>query len=207
MQKMMKTVYESIMIILVILTMITLWTENTYNSTINWVVWVVFFIDFMIRFVTAKEKWKFIKQNPFLLIAIIPLDQFFQVARIVRVIYLFRIKTITKYYISPYVNKLTYQSTTMIIGLIFILLLTEAVIILNIEESVISYVDALYVTFGHLLFFGHEIFEIEKLFSVWILTITSIVGIALQGLALQWVFSKIESYYNSKKRKSTSNDM
>lgn len=96
MQKVAQIIYESIMILLVMLTIITIWTEDTYNSTLSWIVWAVFFADFTVRFVMAKAKWDFIKQNPFLLIAIIPFDQFFQVARVVRIIYLFRIKTITK---------------------------------------------------------------------------------------------------------------
>ncbi|WP_234031493.1 hypothetical protein [Lentibacillus cibarius] len=109
MQKTMKTIYETMMIFLVMLTIVTIWTDDTYNATISWVVWVVFFIDFNVRFLTSQAKWAFIKQNPFLFIAIIPFDQFFQMARIVRIIYLFRIKTITKYYVVPFVEKLQFS--------------------------------------------------------------------------------------------------
>src|SRR5699024_1559237 len=118
----MRIIYETIMILLVLVTIITIWTENTYNSTINWVVWAIFFADFIIRFSLVHEKWNFVKRNPFLIIAIIPFDQFFQLARIVRLIYFFRIKTIAKYYITPYVRKLTYQSITLIIVLVISLL-------------------------------------------------------------------------------------
>src|SRR5699024_5664821 len=107
MDRIMKGIYEGFMITLVVLTILTLWLENTYNSTINLVVWTIFFIDFMIRFYYADRKWIFIKSNPFLLIAIIPLDQFFQMARIVRLLYFYRIKTIAKYYITPYIRLLT----------------------------------------------------------------------------------------------------
>lgn len=193
MQAKLKTVYEGIMILLVMLTIITLWSENTYNSTINWIVWSVFFIDFLYRFFTTTSKWQFVKNNPFLLLAIIPFDQFFQVARIVRIIYLFRIKTIAKYYITPYVNKITYKSMTMILAIILLLLLLESYMILAIEDSIHTYLDALYITYSHLFFFGHKIFEINKMASVWVLTCTSIIGIAIQGLALQWGFSKMET--------------
>src|SRR5690625_2977177 len=125
----MKVIYETIMILLVLATIITIWTENTYNSTINWIVWGVFFTDFMIRFIIAKKKWEFIKKNPFLLIAIIPFDQFFQIARIVRLIYFFRIKTIAKYYITPYVKRLTYQSVTLLFTMILGLLLIESYVV------------------------------------------------------------------------------
>src|SRR5690625_2863007 len=189
----MKLIYESIMIILVILTIITIWTENSYNATINWIVWGVFFTDFIIRFFIAKKKWSFLKRNPFLIIAIIPFDQFFQLARIVRLIYFFRIKTIAKYYITPYVKKLTYQSLSMIAIVILSVLIAESIVVWNMENSIVSFTEALYVVFGHLLFFGHRIFSIDHSISIWLLTITSILGVVIQGIALQWAFSKADT--------------
>ncbi len=194
-QKYMKVIYESIMIILVMLTIITLWTENTYNSIINWIVWGIFFVDFWIRLFLAEKKWNFLKQNPFLVIAIIPFDQFFQVARIVRLIYLFRIKTITKYYISPFVDRLTYRSRTMILTIIISILFFSAFVIWMVEQQLVSYVNSIYVVFSHLLFFGRHMFEVDSSISILILTGTTILGIILQGLALQWVFTKAEALF------------
>lgn len=200
MDKMMKIIYEIIMIILVLLTIFTLWIDHAYNSTVNNVVWGIFFIDFLIRFFLAKRKWEFIKSNPFLIIAIIPLDQFFQMARIVRLLYFYRIKTIAKYYITPYVKRLTNQSFAIIIILFILLLLGKAVIILNIESTVDSFLNAIAVVCGHLLFFGHRIFMIEHSISISILTLTSILGVVLQGLALQWALSLGETYYQKVKK-------
>ncbi|MFD1039633.1 transporter [Virgibacillus byunsanensis] len=207
MQKVMKIMYECIMILLVMLTIMSIWTENSYNSTINWIVWAVFFTDFLIRFIATRKKWDFIKRNPFLLIAIIPLDQFFQVARIVRLIYLFRIKTIAKYYITPYIEKLTYKSMMIIISIILLLLFVESLVVWNLESAIMTYNDALYTIVGYLLFFGHQIIVIENPISIWFLTGTSIIGIAIQGLALQWIFSKVETIFiNLKKRRSLSRE-
>ncbi|MDL4841626.1 transporter [Aquibacillus rhizosphaerae] len=205
MQSVMKRIYELIMIVLVMITIITLWTENTYNSTINWVVWFVFFADFIIRFIASKEKWNFIKKNPFLVIAVIPLGQFFQIARVVRIIYLFRIKTITKYYFTPYVEKLTYLSTSLIAFIFTGLLFIEATVILNVESTIPTYFNALYVVLGHLLFFGHQLFEINNSISIWLLTATSIFGVVIQGLALQWAFNKVEKYFSYFKNKKKKN--
>ncbi len=184
------------------LTIITLWTDSAYNSTINWIIWIVFFVDFFVRLVTSKKKWTFIKQNPFLVIAIIPFDQFFQVARIVRVIHLFRIKTITKYYVFPYLEKITYQSMIWIVSLIVAFLVAESVLIWQFESSIPTYADAWGVLLSHLMFVGHQLFVIENPVVIWALTGTSILGIIIQGLALQWVFTKIESIVKniSKKR-------
>lgn len=195
MNQLLKYMYEVLMIILVIATIVTLWTENTYNSTINTVVWFIFFIDFIVRLFSAKNKWQFVKSNPFLVIAIIPFDQFFQIARIVRIFYLFRIKTIAKFYILPYAQMLTYRAL-MLFASIFILLLTGiSYIVLELEAAVTKFSEALFVVFGHLLFFGHRIFMIEHVASVTLLTIVSISGVIIQGLALQWVLSRAEFYY------------
>ncbi|WP_017378531.1 hypothetical protein [Paenisporosarcina sp. TG-14] len=204
MQQLMKIVYEVIMILLVMLTLVTLWTEDTYNSTINWIVWGVFFIDFFIRLLTSKEKWNFVKKNPFLVIAIIPFDQFFQAARIVRILYFFRIKTITKYYISPYVKKLSFQSVSLIVSILLVILVAETWVIWFLENSVQTYYDALFVLSGYLFFFGHGVFVIKDPISIWTLTGISIIGIAIQGLALQWAFTKAETLYTAIKEKNRS---
>ena len=190
----MKTMYEGVMIVLVMLTIITLWTDSAYNSTINLIVWLVFFIDFLTQLLGSKDKWDFIKHNPFLIIAIIPFDQFFQVARIVRLIYFFRIKTIAKYYITPYVKKVSYQSLTWIVPIILLLLLAESMIVWKLESSISTYFEAMYVVFSHLFFLGHRVFIIGHPFLIWVLTITSILGVVMQGLALQWAFTKLETF-------------
>lgn len=202
MKKILKRIYEGIMILLVMMTIMTLWTENAYNSTINWVVWLIFFVDFVIRFTLSSNKWEFIKKNPFLVIAVIPLDQFFQMARIVRLIYLFRIKTITKYYIQPFVQKLTYQSKLWIFAAILSLLLIQSFVVWRLEEHVLSFWDATYAVFGHLIFFGHRMVDIQEGISLWMFVITSIVGVLLHGLALQWIFTKIENIIKDRKHQS-----
>lgn len=196
--------YEALMVILVTVTIITLWTEHTFNSVINTIVWFVFFVDFIVRLFLADKKWDYIRNNPFLVIAIIPFDQFFQIARIVRIFYLFRIKTIAKFYILPYVQLLTYRALMLFFSLFFIILAGISGIVMSLEGSIVSFKDALYVVFGHLLFFGHRIFIIEHILSICLLTIVSISGVIIQGLALQWVFTKIEGFLRRDKREDSS---
>lgn len=187
-----KILYECGMIILVMITIITLWTEEAYNSTVNWIVWAVFFADFIVRFMTAPKKWQFIKDNPFLLIAVIPLDQFFQMARVVRLIYLFRLKTIAKYYLVPFAERLTFHSKTLILTILCLVFIVTAISIQHLEASVTTFLEGLYVVFGYLLFFGHRLFVITNPLSIWMLTTISIIGIALHGLAVQWAFGKAD---------------
>jgi len=122
-------------------------------------------------------------------------------ARIVRLLYFYRIKTIAKYYITPYIRKLTSQSFMVIFALFIVLLFSKAMIISLIEQSVDTYPQAFSVVFGHLLFFGHRIFMIEHPFSITLLTMTSVLGVVLQGLALQWTLSKGEFIYKKMKKR------
>lgn len=200
--KIMQRLYEGIMILLVMFTIMTLWTESAYNSVVNWVVWLVFFIDFIVRLYLSESKWTFMKKNPFLVIAVIPFDQFFQMARIVRIIYLFRIKTITKYYIQPFVNRMTYQSKLVIFASVFMFLIAESLLVWAIEVQVETVWQGLHAVFRHLIFFGHGTMIVEQPVSLWLFVFTSIIGVVLHGIALQWVFSRAESIYESRRQKS-----
>ncbi len=71
--------------------------------------------------------------------------------------------------------------------------MTEAVVILAVEQSVSTFFEALAITFGHLFFFGRPINVIENLGIILALTATSIIGIIIQGLALQWGLTKVEA--------------
>ncbi|WP_245676671.1 transporter [Bacillus solimangrovi] len=198
-------IYEGIMILLVMLTIMTLWQENTYNTTLNWIVWFVFFIDFVIRLSLAKQKLEFLKKNPFLVIAVIPLDQFFQVARIVRVIYLFRIKTIIKHYIRPYADKLTYQSKVWIFIGLLCLLFAESIIIWMMESQVESIIQSFQYILQHLMFFGRKTLHSEHALTMWLFVFTSIVGIILHGIAVQWVFERLSSFMKKQKKVTNKN--
>lgn len=202
--KIMQRTYEGIMIVLVMFTIMTLWTETGYNSIVNWLVWFIFFVDFIVRLWTTEEKWTFIKKNPFLVIAVIPFDQFFQMARIVRIIYLFRIKTITKYYIQPFINKLTYQSKLFIFLIVFAFLVLESIALWFMEEQVSSVWLGFNAIFRHLIFFGHGTIEVEHTISLWFFVFTSIVGVILHGIALQWAISKVDTIYKSRPQKTIS---
>ncbi len=188
------------MILLVMLTILTLWIDHTVNSTINVIVWLVFLVDYIIRIILVKNRWEFIKKNPFLLIAVIPLDQFFQVARIVRLFYLFRIKTITKYYVSPYLRKLTYKKKIIILLAIPFLLFTETIIIWKMDNSLEFWQDAFIVVFQHLFIFANSLETINHFPSILLLTVTSILGVIIQGLVLQWFFDKLEKIWQNRKK-------
>ncbi|SFL83515.1 voltage-gated potassium channel [Gracilibacillus orientalis] len=199
MQQKARLIYDMTMILLVMVTMLTLWVDHTVNSTINFIVWLVFLIDYIIRIIMAEKKWQFIKKNPFLLLAVIPLDQFFQVARIVRLFYLFRIKTITKYYVTPYIKQLTYTKKMILLLSVPALLLIETIFIWQMGNKLEFWHDAFIIVFQHLFIFANSLESINHFPSILLLTITSIFGVIIQGLVLQWVFDKLEGIWHKRK--------
>ena len=199
MQQKARMIYDMAMILLVMVTILTLWVEHTVNSTINLIVWIVFLIDYIIRIILADNKWQFIKKNPFLLLAVIPFDQFFQVARIVRLFYLFRIKTITKYYVTPYIKQLTYTKKMLLLMSLPALLLIETIMIWKMGNKLEFWHEAFFVVFQHLFIFANSLESINHFPSILLLTITSIFGVIIQGLVLQWLFDKLEDIWHKRK--------
>ncbi|KHF40047.1 hypothetical protein [Halalkalibacter okhensis] len=201
--------YEGMMLILVMITLMTLWTNHAFNPIVNWIVWGIFVMDFLYRMMTTPNKWLFIKQNPFLVIAIIPLDQFFQIARLVRIVYLFRMKTVAKYYIQPSIDRLSYVSKLIIILLIIVFLCIQSLVIWVLEDSILSIGEAVYYISQHLLFFGQRIVEVDHGLSLFIFVLTTIIGVLLHGMALQWLFQQVDRRYRQFKKnriKSTSKE-
>jgi voltage-gated potassium channel len=91
----------SLAIVIVIILFIELTTPLTKSqeellSYIDFSVLIIFAIDYVYRFIRAENKWVFFKSNIFDLIAIIPFDKAFRVARLVRLGRLIRLSRLTK---------------------------------------------------------------------------------------------------------------
>ncbi|WP_066193071.1 MULTISPECIES: transporter [Gracilibacillus] len=192
-------IYDILMISLVIITILTLWVDHEVNSMVNLVVWLVFLVDYLVRILTAPNKWQFIQKNPFLLLAVIPLDQFFQVARIVRVIYLFRIKTITKYYVTPYLKNLSYVKKILLGSVVPIIVVINASVIWLMNNSLTTWIESLVVTAKHLFVFANSLQTVNHFPTIILLTLTSIVGVIIQGLVLQWLFDRMAELWSKRK--------
>ena len=67
--------------------------DNPPYSIIDLVIWCVFVIDYSWRFFSTKRKWRFILENIFDLLAILPLNAIFTVFRLGRI---FRLVKLTK---------------------------------------------------------------------------------------------------------------
>ena len=85
--------YEITMASLAILVVFILYLELTTPLTksqtellsyIDFSILIIFTVDYIYRFIRAEKKWAFLKSNIFNLIAIIPFDKAFRIARLAR---------------------------------------------------------------------------------------------------------------------------
>lgn len=127
--------YEVVMLMLVTFSLITIFISDEPHPilhTINRVVWVIFLIDLIVRVLKSVSKWKYIKKNPADVVAIIPLEDVFLLARFARLIKLFRYKNLVKRYLGKLdariqkysLLKITVTTLTLTVLLTIIITLT-----------------------------------------------------------------------------------
>ncbi|MBN8211034.1 potassium channel family protein [Bacillus sp. NTK071] len=85
------TVYE---ITLAALVIYSIMVDTNYN--LDWFIWGIFVIDYVTRLSLCENKRVFVKDNVLELIAIIPLGEIFQSARLIRLIRVVRLLAIIK---------------------------------------------------------------------------------------------------------------
>lgn len=179
-----QTTYEIFMIALAGLSVATIWKHTGYDSYIVWGTWSIFFIDFLYRFFQSENKWDFIKKNPFIVIAAIPLDAIFQFARFARVLHLLRLKSMTKYYTMPFIRFLKRQHLLLVAGVTFGLVFLLIIPLKLLENELDSYADAWMSALLSLTFFGRSGFEPVTASGQVIIVIFTILGVILHGLII-----------------------
>lgn len=184
-----KLIYEICMLLFAVVSVATIWIQSGSNSIINWTVWGIFFTDFSVRFFKAESKWTFIKQNPFLVIAIIPLDSIFQLARITQVIHLFRLKVITKHFTSPFIRKLKKKRLIMLIPFSFVLVFLAVIPLYYLEPGVQTYKDAFLGSIASLIFFGTSEIEPTTVWGNSIIILLTVFGVIMHGVIISFLFS------------------
>lgn len=186
-----RTVYEFFMVLLAALSVATIWNNSQYDSYIVWITWGIFFVDFVVRFYKSDNKWNFIKSNPFLVIAIIPLDAVFQVARVARILHLLRLKAITKYYTMPFIKFLKRQHLLVVISVTFVVVFLSIIPLYLVESELDSYRDALLNSLMALTFFGRSNFEPATGLGDVIIVMLTIFGVILHGLIISTAFDYV----------------
>ena len=183
--------YELMMIFLATLSVATIWNSTQYTSYIVWITWGIFFIDFIYRLYTSENKWKFIKSNPLLIIALIPLDAIFQLARFARILHMLRLKTITKYYTMPFIDFLKRQHLIAVFSVVSIIVFLSIIPLYLLEPELNEYRQALVSSVMSLLFFGQSAFQPVTTWGHIIVVLLTILGVILHGLVISTAFDLV----------------
>lgn len=179
------------MLFFAMISVATIWFQTESNSWITWGVWLVFFIDFLYRFFNSEKKWDFIKKNPFLIIALIPLDSIFQLARVARLIHMFRLKTITKHFTTPFIEKLKTKRITYLIPIGFGLVFLSVIPLYHLEPSIPTYKDAFLGSIASLIFFGTSEINPTTITGNIIVVLLTVFGVIIHGVLISYFFSFI----------------
>ncbi|RST77208.1 hypothetical protein D4T97_001545 [Siminovitchia acidinfaciens] len=129
------------------------------------------------------------KKNPFLLIAIIPLDSIFQLARITQIIQLFRLKTMTKYFASPLVKKLKKRRLILLLPYNLLLVFLFTIPLFHLEPAVHSYKDAFKECLFALVFFGKSDLQPVKVTGNVIIVTLTILGVVMHAVIISYILA------------------
>lgn len=124
-----KTIYE-IVIAFFVLTYGILLIQNSFDAlpdyltqeNMNWIdyslLWF-FAVEYSIRLVFTKDKWRFVKSHWFDLISMIPFDAFFRVARLMRLVRLIRLIKMSSILSAFFRSKEVKFSLLIVAGIVF----------------------------------------------------------------------------------------
>ncbi|MRH44250.1 hypothetical protein GH741_16525 [Aquibacillus halophilus] len=199
-----QTIYELFMVLLASLSIATIWNNTGYNSFIVWITWGIFAVDFAYRLYKSDNRWQYIKSNPFLLIAAIPLDAMFQLARFARILHLLRLKTITKYYTMPFMKLLKKQNMFLVSSIAILILLLSDIPLYLIESKLTSYWHALGTSLMSLTFFGQSDFEPTTVYAHILIVVLTIIGVILHGFVISTTIDLVyqSSWFSIFRRKT-----
>lgn len=136
--------FESFMFILVLVSLFFAFSEKDSFIMLDWGIWFIFVLDYVIRLIQSENKWTYIKQHPFELIAIIPFDSIFRAARIVRLFRIVRLIGIGSRYLTPVYNLLKTNGLDKLLIVALILLFIIPIPIVLLEPSINTFADALW---------------------------------------------------------------
>lgn len=139
-----KLIYELIMFVLVILSLVFAFSSNDKFYIYDKVIWIIFVIDYSYHLMSSKKKWEYVKGNPLELVAIIPFDSIFRVARLVRVFRVVRLLGIGSRFLKPVYELLKTNGLDKLLVVAISLVFIVSIPINLIEPTVESFPDALW---------------------------------------------------------------
>ena len=166
--------------------------DNPPYNIIDLMIWIVFIVDYLWRFFTSKKKFRFIIDNVFDLLAILPLNAIFTVFRLGRI---FRLAKLTKLVkltrllrIIGLSGKLERKASRLLRtnGLLYILYVNVFIVFVGssilsvVEEKAFS--DSLWWALVTVTTVGYGDIVPVSLFGKWIAVLLMLVGISTIGM-------------------------
>ncbi|SFA89499.1 voltage-gated potassium channel [Lentibacillus halodurans] len=136
--------YEVMLVCLAILSVLFIWSDNQSIRYLDRFVWAIFFIDVCVRLVAARNKWAYVKKNPFDIIAAIPLDAIFQTARIARLFKLLRLIAISKHYFPKFFQIIRTNNLDRVIVTAVLMIVAGGTVVTFTEPNIDSFADGLW---------------------------------------------------------------
>jgi voltage-gated potassium channel len=140
----MKKYYEAFMFTLVIISLVTISFDNDFVAVLDWIIWGVFVIDYVTFFILAKDKKRYFKTHLIELVAIIPFNSGFRLARGLRLFRLLRLTAIGSRYVGPVYRFLKERGLQKIFIALFIIILLAPIPVSLIEPRMHDYFEALW---------------------------------------------------------------
>lgn len=136
--------YEFILFVLTLLAITAIFINDPLLKTIDIIVYAIFVTDVTVRLLLSKNKIKFIQNNIWDFIAIIPFDSIFKVARLIRLFKLLRCLSILKRYTPTVLNILNQHGLMNALVFITITITSLSVPVYLVEPNIKTYGDALW---------------------------------------------------------------
>lgn len=161
-------------------------------SIIDLLIWFVFVVDYGWRFFSSKEKWRFVLENIFDLLAILPLNAIFTVFRLGRIFRLARLTKLLKLTRLLRVVGLTGKLEKKVgkllrtNGLLYILYLNSFIVLVGssilsvVEEK--SFSDSLWWALVTVTTVGYGDIVPASIFGKWLAVLLMLVGIGTIGM-------------------------
>ncbi|WP_415735716.1 ion channel [Lacicoccus alkaliphilus] len=190
------------MFTLAVISVSLIWSEAQQFQFIDRLVWFIFLVDVTIRIISTDDKKNWLKNNYFDIVAIIPFDAIFQLARIARLFRVIRLVFIGKHFLKPFFGIIRTNGLNKVIAMTFISLLISAIPIRIFEPSIETYMDAIWWTIVTTTTVGYGDISPETVIGRMIAIYLMFVGIGLVGM----ITGSIATYFITEDEKDTTKE-
>ncbi|MGM8364938.1 potassium channel family protein [Virgibacillus sp. W0181] len=174
--------YEIILVVLAFISVFLLFYDNSRFIILDKIVWFLFFVDVVVRLLVAKDKWLYIRKNPFDIIAAIPLDAIFQTARIVRLFRVIRLLAVSKNLLPKFFQLLKTNNLDRVLIVATLLVVGGGTVVTFTEPNIDTFADGLWWAIVTTTTVGYGDISPDTISGRMVAVLLMIVGIGMIGM-------------------------